>query len=254
MSNLKIRQFMCLNDNFGVLLHDPASGETASIDAPEAGPIENALQEAGWRLTHILNTHHHPDHTGANLELKEKTGCKIAGPAESRIPGIDIELREGDEFALGAHKAKIIATPGHTLDHIAYWFGDDKLVFVGDTLFSLGCGRVFEGTPPQMWNSLQKLMALPPETRVYCGHEYTEANAQFALTIEPGNALLVERAEEVVLECRRKQPTLPTTIGDELDTNPFLRADQPDLQEQIGMAGADPASVFAEIRKRKDNF
>lgn len=254
MSHLKIRQFMCLTDNFGVLLHDPASGETASIDAPEAAPIERALEEAGWRLTHILNTHHHGDHTGANLELKEKTGCTIAGPANSKIPGIDIELAEGEEFALGGHKAKIIATPGHTLDHIAYWFADDKLVFVGDTLFSLGCGRVFEGTPPQMWASLQKLMALPPETHVYCGHEYTEANAKFALTIEPGNALLVERAEEVVLLRRRGEATLPTTIGDEIDTNPFLRAGQPRLQEDIGMSGADPALVFAEIRARKDNF
>lgn len=254
MSDIKIRQFMCLDDNFGVLLHDPASGETASIDAPEAAPIERALEEAGWRLTHILNTHHHGDHTGANLELKEKTGCKIAGPANSKIPGIDIELAEGEEIALGGHKAKIIATPGHTLDHIAYWFAGDELVFAGDTLFSLGCGRVFEGTAPQMWASLQKLMALPPETRLYCGHEYTEANAKFALTIEPGNALLVERAEEVVAQRRRGEATLPTTIGYERDTNPFLRAGEPALQKQIGMAGADPALVFAEIRKRKDNF
>ena len=254
MTALQIRQFMCLNDNFGVLVHDPESGATASIDAPEAGPIEAALAEAGWTLSHILNTHHHGDHTGANLELKARTGCTIAGPAASKIPGIDIELAVGDTFDLGGHAARVIATPGHTLDAISYWFESDETLFTGDTLFALGCGRIFEGTPPQMWASLRKLMALPPQTAVYCGHEYSEANSRFALTIEPGNALLVERAEEIVALRARGKPTLPTTIGDELDTNPFLRAGNPETQAQIGMAGADPARVFAEIRKRKDNF
>jgi hydroxyacylglutathione hydrolase len=254
MANLKIRQFMCLSDNFGVLIHDPDAGVTASIDAPEAGPIESALADAGWRLTHILNTHHHGDHTGANLTLKERTGCTIVGPRDSNIPGIDVEIGDGETYDFGSHVAHIIATPGHTLDHIAYWFKDDKVVFVGDTLFALGCGRVFEGTPPQMWQSLKKLMALPPETQVYCGHEYTLANAKFALSVEPDNEALKRRADKVAALRADNKPTLPTTIGEELETNPFLRAETPELQAAAGLTGRDPADVFASVRRRKDNF
>lgn len=254
MANLKIRQFMCLSDNFGVLIHDPDAGLTASIDAPEEGPIEAALTDAGWRLTHILNTHHHGDHTGANLALKEKTGCTIVGPRASSIPGIDVEVGEGESYHFGGHAAEIIATPGHTLDHIAYWFKDDNVVFVGDTLFALGCGRVFEGTPPQMWQSLKKLMALPPDTQVYCGHEYTLANAKFALTVEPENEALKERADEIAALRADNKPTLPTTIGVELETNPFLRAEIPELQAAAGLSGQEPADVFASVRQRKDNF
>jgi len=254
MARLEIRQFMCLSDNFGVLIHDEDAGLTASIDAPEAGPIEAALAAAGWRLTHILNTHHHGDHTGANLALKDKTGCTIVGPRNSRIPGIDIEIGDGESFDFGSHVARVIATPGHTLDHICYWFEQDKVAFVGDTLFALGCGRVFEGTPPQMWNSLKKLMALPADTEVYCGHEYTLANAKFALTVEPHNEALQVRAERIAALRADNEPTLPTTIGEELATNPFLRAEEPALQDAVGMSGGAPADVFALVRKRKDNF
>ena len=254
MAKIEIRQFTCLSDNLGVLVHDPAAGLTASIDAPEAAPVEAALASAGWRLTHILNTHHHGDHTGANLELKEKTRCTIVGPRNSRIPGIDVEVGDGETFAFGEHVAHIIATPGHTLDHIAYWFKEDKVIFVGDTLFALGCGRVFEGTPQQMWASLKKLTTLPPDTAVYCGHEYTLANAKFALTIEPRNEALKRRAATIAALRAEHKPTVPTTIGVELETNPFLRAETPALQDAVGMSGRDPAEVFALVRERKDNF
>jgi hydroxyacylglutathione hydrolase len=254
MAKLEIRQFMCLSDNFGVLIHDSDAGLTASIDAPEAGPIEAALAAAGWRLTHILTTHHHADHTGGNLKLKDKTGCTVVGPRGSRIPGIDVEVGDGERFAFGGHVARIVATPGHTLDHIAYWFERDRVVFVGDTLFALGCGRVFEGTPAQMWASLKKLASLPAETSVYCGHEYTLANAEFALTIEPDNAALKRRAAEIRALRAENKPTLPTTIGAELATNPFLRAETPELQRALAMPGRPPAEMFALVRKRKDNF
>lgn len=254
MARLKIRQFMCLSDNFGVLIHDSEIGLTAAIDAPEAAPIEAALAAAGWSLTHILNTHHHGDHTGANLELKGKTGCTVVGPRGSRIPGVDVEVGDGDGFDFGGHAARIIATPGHTLDHVCYWFERDRLVFVGDTLFALGCGRVFEGTPAEMWASLKKLKALPAETQVYCGHEYTLANAKFALTVEPGNEALKRRAGQVAALRAEGKPTLPTSIGEELATNPFLRADAAELQSAVGMSGRDPAEVFALVRRRKDNF
>lgn len=245
---------MCLSDNFGVLIHDADAGVTASIDAPEAGPVDAALAGKGWNLTHILVTHHHHDHVGGVEALKKKHGCTVTGPAGSDIPGIDVELADGATFDFGPHKAKIIATPGHTLDHICYWFENDRVLFAADTLFALGCGRVFEGTPPQMWASLQKLMALPRDTVVYCGHEYTQANAKFALTVEPGNDMLQKRAKEIDELRASGKATLPTTIGLELDTNPFLRAQEKSLQEAIGMAGTDPAAVFTEVRTRKDNF
>ena len=254
MAQLQIHQFPCLSDNYGVLIHDAHADVTASIDAPEASAIEAELASTGWRLTHILNTHHHADHTGGNLALKDKTGCTIVGPRDSRIPGIDVEVGEGESFDFGGHVAQIIATPGHTLDHIAYWFEEDKVAFVGDTLFALGCGRVFEGNPRQMWSSLKKLAALPAETSVYCGHEYTLANAKFAVTVEPDNQALQQRAEKIADLRAENKPTLPTTIGEELKTNPFLRADTPELQNAVGMTGDEPAEVFALVRKRKDNF
>lgn len=254
MTSLEIFQFPCLTDNYGVLIHDDATGVTASIDAPEASAVTNALKEKGWSLTHILTTHHHGDHTGGNQALKQATGCTIVGPrAEaSRIPGIDVQVGEGDEVAVGNFKAKVLETPGHTAGEISYWFADPGVAFVGDTLFALGCGRLFEGSAETMWNSLSKLMALPPETFVYCGHEYTLSNANFALTIEPGNTALLERAEEVRTLTDEGRPTLPTTIGLELETNPFLRPASPEIQERLGMQGEELWRIFGEIRQRKD--
>lgn len=256
MTSLEIYQFPCLSDNYGVLLHDPESQATASIDAPDARAVQAALATKGWSLSHILTTHHHHDHTGGNLELKQATGCTIVGPkAEAEIiPGIDVQLSEGDTYAFGSSMVQVFETPGHTLGHINYWFEDQNLLFSGDTMFTLGCGRVFEGTLDQMWSSLQKLMKLPAGTIVYSGHEYTKTNAAFALSIEPGNAALRARAELIAEMRAHNEPTVPTTLQLELDTNPFLRPDSAEIQDHLGMVGADLAQVFGEIRKRKDNF
>lgn len=254
MTSLEIFQFPCLSDNYGVLIHDASANVTASIDAPEAAAVNEALAEKGWTLTHILTTHHHGDHTGGNDALKKKTGCTIVGPrAEAaRVPGIDVQVGEGDDVTVGNFTAKVIETPGHTAGEISYWFADPGVAFVGDTLFSLGCGRLFEGSAETMWDSLRKLMDLPEETVIYCGHEYTLSNANFALTIEPGNQALQERADEVRTLREQGRPTLPTTIGRELETNPFLRPSSAEIQERLGMQGADEWKIFAEIRQRKD--
>jgi hydroxyacylglutathione hydrolase len=256
MSALEIVQVPCLSDNYGYLVHDEEAGLTASIDTPEVGPLLAALEERGWALTHILNTHHHFDHAGGNLELKERTGCRIVGPAAEaqRIPGLDQPVGDGDRVEFGDREVRVFDVPGHTAGHIAYWFVDDGVAFVGDTLFALGCGRLFEGTAEQMWHSLSKLMALPEETRIYCAHEYTQANARFALSVDPENPDLVARAAEIDRLRAEGRPTVPSTLGEELRTNPFLRATEPSLQKQLGLEGADPVAVFAETRKRKDQF
>lgn len=254
MSALEYHQFPCLSDNYGVLVHDPEANVTASIDAPEATAVSAALAEKGWSLTHILNTHHHHDHTGGNLALKAETDCTIVGPKVSDIPGLDVGVGDGDTYTFGTTDFAIIETPGHTVDHITYYSAASGVAFAGDTLFALGCGRVFEGTPPQMWQSLKKLMALPPETVIYCGHEYTQSNARFAVTVDPGNEQLKARAADIDAARSRGEATVPTTIALELATNPFLRAGDPDVQATLGMTGADEADVFAEIRRRKDNF
>lgn len=253
---LQVYQFPCRSDNYGFLAHDPNLNVTASIDTPEEGPINTALEENGWRLTHILNTHHHGDHTGANIALKERWGCTIVGAANDaeRIPGIDVRMADGDKYQFGSLIADVFEVPGHTTGHIAYYFSSEDIAFVGDTLFALGCGRLFEGTPEMMWNSLQKLMALPDETIVYCAHEYTQSNAQFALSVEPGNAELVARSREIDALRAEGKPTVPTTIGLERATNPFLRPMSENLQETVGLSGADLVSVFTETRLRKDNF
>jgi len=250
------RLFRCLSDNFGVLLHDPATGATASIDAPEAAPVEAALKETGWKLTDILVTHHHHDHTGGIAALKQKYGCRVVAPAgeANKIPSVDETVREGDTVKVGKLSAGVIETPGHTLDHIAYWFHADKLAFVGDTLFSIGCGRVIEGTPAQMWTSLKKLRDLPDDTAIYCGHEYTLANIKFALTVEPGNKVLAAREAEAKRQVQEGKPTVPTTLGDEKLANPFLRADRADVAAAIGIAGKSASEVFTEIRARKNKF
>lgn len=255
MAELVIRQIPVLKDNYVYLLHEPETQATAAVDPSVAAPVAAALAREGWRLTHILNTHHHNDHTGGNLELKAATGCVIVGPRadRDRIPGIDVEVGDGDAYKLGAEEARVYDVPGHTRGHIAYWFGGSRALFCGDTLFLLGCGRLFEGTPAQMWQSLSKLKALPPETRVFCAHEYTQSNARFALTVEPGNRALVERAHHIDALRAEGKSTVPASLGEELATNPFLRADLPALQAEAGAPG-DAVATFAAIRRRKDNF
>jgi hydroxyacylglutathione hydrolase len=250
------RLFRCRSDNYGVLLHDPGSGATAAIDAPEAAPIEAALKATGWKLTDILVTHHHADHTDGIKALKEKHKCRVVAPAAEalKIPAIDETVREGDKVRVGTLSANVIETPGHTLGHIAYWFHGEHLAFVGDTLFSIGCGRVIEGTPEQMWHSLVKLRDLPDNTEIYCGHEYTAANIKFARTIEPDNKALAAREAEAKQQLANSEPTIPVTIGEEKKANPFLRADVPEVAVGIGMAGKAAAEVFAEIRARKNRF
>jgi len=248
--------FPCLKDNYGVLLHDPSTGTTAAIDAPEAAAVEAALAERGWRLTDILVTHHHADHTGGIAELKKKHLCRVIAPRKeaSKIPNIDVTVREGDVVSVGSLVGRVLETPGHTAGHVTYWFKSDKLAFVGDTLFSVGCGRILEGTPDMMWQSLLKIRNLPADTLIFCGHEYTAANVHFALTIEPKNIALRARAEEVVRLSEQKKPTIPTTIQQEKSYNPFLRADLHSVQGAIGMEGSPPAQVFGVIRARKDKF
>jgi hydroxyacylglutathione hydrolase len=250
------RLFLCLKDNFGVLLHDPASGATAAIDAPEAAPIEAALKATGWRLSDILVTHHHHDHTGGIEELKERHRCRVVAPdgEAAGIPAVDETVRENNTVRVGGLEGRVIETPGHTAGHISYFFPADKLAFVGDTLFSIGCGRVIEGTFPMMWQSLLKLRALPDDTQVYCGHEYTKANIRFARTVEPGNAALAAREQEVERLIAAKMPTVPSRLGDEKAANPFLRADIPAVAEAVGLPGEEASKVFAEIRTRKDKF
>ena len=250
------RLFLCLKDNYGVLLHDPESGATASIDAPEAAPIEAALKATGWKLTDILVTHHHADHTGGIVALKEKYKCRVVAPAAEAetIPAVDLTVREGDKVSVGKLSGSVIETPGHTNGHVSYWFHADKLAFVGDTLFSIGCGRVIEGTPEMMWQSLLKLRALPDDTRIFCGHEYTQANIRFAKTIEPANPALSAREKKVEMLRAVRQPTVPSTLGEEKAANPFLRADLPEVAKSVGLAGQPAWKVFAEIRERKNRF
>lgn len=253
---IDIRQFPCLSDNYGYLVRDRSTGATAAIDTPDAAAINAALDRDGWRLTHIFNTHWHPDHAGGNLALKERWTCRIIGPEgeAERIPGLDERVRDGDIVSLGAARARVRATPGHTLGHIVYHFAEDSIAFVGDTLFAMGCGRLFEGTPEQMWSSLQRITALPPETMLYCAHEYTQANARFALTVDPANPALRVRAAAVDAARAKGEATVPSTLGEELATNPFLRARDAGVQRTLGLEGADPVAVFAEIRRRKDHF
>lgn len=252
---LVIRQLRALRDNYVYLIRDPGTAAVAAVDPSEPGPVEAALAETGWRLTHILCTHHHWDHTGGNLALKATWRATVVGPRadRERIPGIDVDVADGEDYRFGAQAARVFDVPGHTRGHIAYWFPESRALFCGDTLFTLGCGRLFEGTPQQMWRSLLKLRALPAETRVYCGHEYTQANARFALAVEPGNAALVERARRVDALRADGLPTVPAAMGEEIATNPFLRADQRPLQDWAGTPG-DPVATFAAIRRAKDDF
>jgi hydroxyacylglutathione hydrolase len=248
--------FMCLQDNFGVLLHDPDSGRTAAIDAPEAAPVEAALKTTGWKLTDILVTHHHGDHTGGIAELKGRHRCRVVAPdgEAGRIPDVDETVRDGDTVRVGALEGRVIVTPGHTAAPSTLYFPADKLVFAGDTLFSIGCGRVIEGTMEQMWQSMLKLRALPDDTMIHCGHEYTLANIRFAKTIEPDNKALAAREQQVTQLLAAGKMTAPSPMGEEKAANPFLRADAPEVAKAVGMAGASAAEVFAEIRTRKNKF
>ena len=248
-------QFPCLSDNYGVLVHDSATGATAAIDAPEAGAVLKALADTGWSLTDILVTHHHGDHVGGIPALKAKfPELRVVAPAAeaTKIGGVDLGVNEGDEVMVGHLGAKVIATPGHTAGHIVYWFEEAGVLFAGDTLFSLGCGRVMETPLDTMWDSLLKLSQLPGETQIYCGHEYTASNAKFALTVEPDNAVLRDRARDVEHLRAEGKPTLPTTLALELAANPFLRCAEPAVQAAAGLPGGDPAEVFAVLRERKN--
>lgn len=256
MTNLLIDQFICRQDNFGVLAHDPESGHTVSIDAPDAPTIIAHCQKAGWKLTHLLITHHHPDHVEGIPALKEAFDPLVIGPAPeaSRISGLDLGYTDGESFDFAGREVVVIHTPGHTLGHVNFHFPEDKLLFSGDTLFALGCGRLFEGTPADMHASLMKLAALPDDTTVYCGHEYTLSNAKFALSVDPDNSALAERFDRIA-EMRAKDiATLPTAIGYEKRTNPFMRTDDPAIRAHLGMTDASDIEVFAELRARKDRF
>ena len=249
-----IRLFTCLTDNFGVLIHDSATKATAAIDAPEAAPIIKALEREGWTLTDILITHHHGDHVGGVAELKQKYKCRVVAPHDkkAKIADVDLRVAQGDIVKVGSLLGRVLETPGHTLDHVSYVFDDEKVVFAADTLFSIGCGRVFEGTYPMMWDSLLKLRALPDDFRLYCGHEYTASNVKFALGIEPGNPALKARADEVTRLRAANKPTVPTLMGEEKKANVFLRADDPAVAAAVHMKGAGGAEVFGELRERKN--
>ncbi len=253
---LEVVQIPVLHDNYIYLIHEPNGWATAVIDPAVAEPVLQTLEENGWKLTHILNTHHHGDHVGGNIELKRKTGCAVVAMArdKERIPGIDIEVSEGDIIGLGHAEAKVLDVPGHTSGHIAFWFAEEYALFCGDTLFGLGCGRLFEGHAKEMWSSLEKIRALPLSTRIYSAHEYTQANGRFALQMEPENQALQQRMEQIAKLRYLGLPTVPSLLEDELATNPFLRPHSPEIRRRLGLSKAADWQVFAEIRHRKDSF
>jgi hydroxyacylglutathione hydrolase len=251
---LQVHQFACLSDNYGFLLHDPDSGETVCIDTPDAEAYLAEAEGQGWRITQIWNTHWHPDHAGGNEAIKAATGCTVTAPAidAPKIAAIDRTVKHGDEVKLGGWEATVIDVGGHTMGHIAYHLPEANIAFVGDSLFALGCGRMFEGTPKQFWASLSRLKALPPETTLYCAHEYTQSNARFAVHADPDNLDLQLYAADIDAARARGEPTVPMQLSRELATNPFLRADREDLRNRWG--GATPPETFAKLRAAKDAF
>lgn len=242
--------------NYLAFIHAPETGETACVDAGNAALIKKVLSEKGWTLTHLWITHHHLDHVEGLQDVKSATGCKVIGPKVQSQPvsGLDVLVGDGDSFEFGGQRVEVLHTPGHTLDMVNYYIPSAKTVFTGDTLFSLGCGKIVEGTPAMMWDSLSKLAALPSDTTVFSSHEYTEANAKFALTVDPDNTALQTRARRVFALRAEGKPTVPSMMSEELATNPFLRAADPAIRAHLGMENASDREVFAEIRKRKDNF
>ena len=253
---LLVHQFPCLSDNYGFLVRDAATGTVATIDTPDAKTIGDEADKLGWSIDLVFNTHWHPDHAGGNAALAERFGCKIIAPEGEgdKIAVKDEVVSDGAEVMLGDTALKVIGVPGHTLGHIAYYAADASLAFVGDTLFSLGCGRMFEGTPDVFWASILKLRSLPAETALFCAHEYTRANADFALSVDPQNAQLAARSEEIDRLRAEGLPTVPVTLADELPINPFLRADDAAFAASLGKKGAAAHEVFAEVRSRKDQF
>ncbi|MBD3728393.1 MAG: hydroxyacylglutathione hydrolase [Sphingomonadales bacterium] len=250
---IQIHQFPCLSDNYGYLLHDPASGETAAIDTPDGAEYLRQAQAKGWRITQIWNTHWHPDHAGGNKAIVEATGAQVSGPQEvAKIAPLDRVVTGGDTVALGSVTAQVIDVGGHTLGHVAYHLPEAGIAFVGDSVFALGCGRMFEGTPDQFWASLSRIKALPGDTLLYCAHEYTTSNAKFALHADPDNQALAEYAAEIADKRSRDEWTVPTRLDRELATNPFLRADIPEMQARWG--GTSPVDTFAALRAGKDSF
>lgn len=251
-----IQQFLTLTDNFAVLVHDLQSGATAAIDAPEAAPISAMLKQKGWRLTDILVTHRHHDHTDGILALKQAYGCKVTGGARAaqEIPGLDVQVREGDTIKVGNQSFGVWETPGHCHDHISFLLARSSAIFVGDTMFTMGCGRIFDSTPEQMLRSLERIASLPDDTTIYHGHEYTLSNARFALAMEPENRELAKRAAEVEQIRAAGHPTGPTTIKLEKATNPFLRTNSPAIRKTLGMEDAPALAVFTELRERKNRF
>lgn len=256
MSGLEIRQIPVLNDNYVYLVHDTFSGKTACIDPAVGGPVIGAARDAGWEISHILVTHPHYDHTDGIAEIVEAFGSEVYGSKQDygQIPKCDHGVVDGDKIKLGKSIAEVFEVPGHTSHHVAYYFEAAHAVFVGDTMFSLGCGRLLGGSAAQMWNSLKKLRALPSQTHIYGAHEYTNANADFALSIDPDNANLKTRAAEVLKLREQGLPTVPSTLDCEVQCNPFLRCDVASFKAQLGMADQSGEQVFAEIRSRKDQF
>ncbi|MGN6516914.1 MAG: hydroxyacylglutathione hydrolase [Rhizomicrobium sp.] len=254
MTEIAITPVPCLSDNYAYLVTDSGAGICAVVDPSEPEPVKRALAQQGLKLTHILNTHHHLDHCGGNLALKYAFGAEVVGPGKDRgrIPGIDTGVSEGEPWHFGPHKVTVLEIPAHTSSHLAFVF--DGAAFTGDTLFAMGCGRLFEGTPQMMWDSLSKLMRLHDATKIYCGHEYTLNNGRFALTLEPHNAALQARMKEVEALRAQGRPTIPSTMELEKKTNPFLRPDSKEIRATLGMENASDVAVFAEIRKRKDSF
>lgn len=244
----------CLEDNYAFLLHNPVTGETLLVDAPEATPIQATLDTQGWTLTDIVLTHHHWDHVDGLAELRGSARVIGAAKDADRLPSLDLAVNEGDTLDICGEQVEVFDVSGHTLNHIAVHFPQSAIVFTADSLMALGCGRLFEGPPAQMWSSLQKLRALPDETRVCSGHEYTQTNARFALTIEPDNSDLISRGEGITAARAQGMATVPSNLGVEKRTNPFLRADVPALKQAVGMPDADPVDVFAHVRKKRDNF